>query len=159
MADQDWDTFTRIGSKARGPGAGGVDRERVVKGKSALNAAHRSGAITATEKKFTGANTKGGADGQLAAKVDRDPDITVPKKVSSKVGPAMSQRRSTMNPVMSQEALAKAVNTNIKQIQALEKGTGPPDQALLTKIEKKLGIKLRGDEDLIGQPLGFSKKK
>ena len=53
---EDWESVTRIGSKARGPGSGGVDRERVVKGKSAINAAQRSGAIIGTEKKYGGAN-------------------------------------------------------------------------------------------------------
>jgi hypothetical protein len=56
MADQDWDNVTRIGSKARG-GAGGGDREKVIKGKSAINAAARSGAILGTEKKYASANT------------------------------------------------------------------------------------------------------
>jgi putative transcription factor len=56
MADADWDSVTRIGSKARGPGSGGVDRERVVKGKSAINAASRSGAIIGTEKKYSSSN-------------------------------------------------------------------------------------------------------
>jgi putative transcription factor len=56
MADQDWDNVTRIGSKARSGGGAAVDRERVVKGKSAINAASRSGAIIGTEKKFATAN-------------------------------------------------------------------------------------------------------
>lgn len=59
---EDWDSVTRIGSKVRGGGGGGL-RETVVRGRSALNAAARSGAIIGTEKKYTTGNTVRGFSG------------------------------------------------------------------------------------------------
>ncbi|KIW68930.1 hypothetical protein PV04_04842 [Phialophora macrospora] len=156
MAD-DWDTVTRIGSKVRGPGSGGVDRERVVRGKSALNAAQRSGAIIGTEKKFASSNTKPATDGQHLTKVDRSDEIIKPKTVGSVVGQAIITRRNQILPKMTQKDLASKVNTQASVIQAYENGSAIPDQQLLAKLERVLGIKLRGSD--IGTPLGGPKKK
>lgn len=52
----DWEPAVKIGSKARG---GATQKETVVRGKGALNAAQRSGAIIGQEKKFAVGNAVG----------------------------------------------------------------------------------------------------
>lgn len=53
---EDWDSATKIGSKVR-TGGGSTQKEKVIRGESALNAARRSGADVATEKKYGGTNS------------------------------------------------------------------------------------------------------
>lgn len=53
---EDWNSVTKIGSKVR-TGGGVSDKEKVIRGDSALNAARRSGAAVSTEKKFGGTNS------------------------------------------------------------------------------------------------------
>jgi putative transcription factor len=53
---EEWENVTRIGQKHGGKDAGGGPRPVVLKGKSAVNAAFRTGGVT-TEKKIGSANS------------------------------------------------------------------------------------------------------
>ncbi|KAF2224124.1 multi protein bridging factor 1-domain-containing protein [Elsinoe ampelina] len=156
----EWDTVTKIGSKARGPGA--TQRETVIKGKSALNAAQRSGAVVATEKKFSTSNAANkGQEGQHLTKVDRSEDIVATKKVPDEVAKALQQARQGLKnqkgTTMTQKDLASKASVDVAFVAALERpGADWPAMDFVQKIQKAANVRLTGAK--IGEPM-FGKKK
>jgi putative transcription factor len=157
---EDWNSVTKIGSKVRGPGT--AQRETTVKGKSALNAAQRSGAIVATEKKFSSANAGSNPEGQRLTKVDRADGPVATKKVSEEVAKALSQARNNLKNqkgnTMTQKDLANKANVDVKYVADLERaGAEYPPQDVVTKLQKAANVKLTGTN--IGDPMLGPKKK
>jgi len=161
MGDADWDTVTKIGSRARGPGTS--TRETVVKGKSALNAAQRQGAVIGTEKKFSSANaTNKGQEGQHLTKVDRSEDIVATKKVPDDVAKALQTARATMKNAkggtMTQKDLASKASVDVAYVAALERaGADWPSMDFVQKIQKAANVRLTGAN--VGTPMFGPKKK
>ncbi|KAF2169136.1 hypothetical protein M409DRAFT_64905 [Zasmidium cellare ATCC 36951] len=159
MSD-DWESVTKIGSKVRGPGT--AQRETTVKGKSALNAAQRSGAIVGTEKKFSTANAAGNPEGQRLTKVDRADGPVATKKVPDDVAKALSGARTKLKnqkgATMTQKDLAVKANVDVAAVAALERtGADFPSMDIVLKLQKAANVRLTGSN--IGEPMLGPKKK
>lgn len=175
MSAADWDSTLKIGQKYRG---GSAPRATVARTQSEvswpydnlsstrvrlvsnaaiqINAARRAGAIIATEKKYTGGQNKvGNTEGQHLTKVDRENEVAPPKTVDKEVGKAMAAARQAKQ--WTQKDLGTKVNEKPSVINDYEAGRAIPSQQVLGKLERALGVKLRGKD--IGQPLGGPKKK
>ncbi|CAH6718751.1 multiprotein-bridging factor 1 [[Candida] jaroonii] len=147
----DWDSVTIIGQKARVGGGG--PRQNVAKTQSQLNAARRTGSVIGTEKKYGSTNTKSNPEGQRLTKLDDTDDVVAVKKVDTNVGKVISKARQDKS--MTQKDLATKINEKPQVINDYESGKAQPNQQVLGKMERALGIKLRGKQ--IGEPL-FKKK-
>lgn len=148
----DWDSVTVIGQKARIGGGG--PRQNVARTAGELNAARRSGNVVGTEKKYGSTNTKSNPEGQRLTKLDDADDVVPTKKLDQNVGKAIQLARQEKK--LTQKDLATKINEKPNVINDYEAGRAVPNQQLLGKLERALGIKLRGKN--VGEPL-FAKKK
>ncbi len=98
-------------------------------------------------------------DGQLLSKVDRETDIIKPNVIDPEVGKAMARRRQEMEPKLTQKELATKANVPLAVVIDYERpnSTAAPNVEYLMKLEKVLGIKLRG-KDIGASRFGPKKK-
>ncbi|CDR40711.1 CYFA0S05e03576g1_1 [Cyberlindnera fabianii] len=148
----DWDSQTIIGSKARIGGGG--PRAGVARTNAQINAARRTGSVLSVDKKYGSANKAADVEGQRLTMIDRSDDIIAPKKVDASVGKAIQKARNEKK--WTQKDLATRVNEKPNVINDYEAGRAIPQQQVLGKLERNLGVKLRGKN--IGEPLHGPKK-
>jgi putative transcription factor len=70
--------------------------------------------------------------------------VAPPQKIDQGVGKAMAKARLDKEPVMTQKDLATKVNEKPSVINDYESGRAVPNQQVLAKLERALGVKLRG---------------
>jgi len=140
MSD-DWNTVTVIGNKRGGATGGGKDRQ--------VNLARRQGMAVSTETKYgAGGNTQKGTS-LNTAKLDQETEELKHKTVDLSVGKLIAQGRQAKE--MSQKDLATKICEKPQIVTEYEQGKAIPNQQILAKMERALGMKLRGKDK--GKPL------
>ncbi|KAH9330896.1 hypothetical protein KI387_003004, partial [Taxus chinensis] len=109
----------------------------------AVNAAIRAGAQVETVKKVDGGQNKKTQQPVVnARKLDEETEPAALNKVSTDVRQAIQKAR--LEQKLSQADLAKRINERPQVVQEYESGKAVPNQAILAKMERALGVKLRG---------------
>ncbi|KIJ99599.1 hypothetical protein K443DRAFT_133020 [Laccaria amethystina LaAM-08-1] len=129
---------------------------KVTKKDSDLNAARRSGVVVATDKKIAAGGNKAhqSTDHQRIAKLDRENEVAPPAKILPSVGRAIQTARMELK--LSQKDVAAKINEKPSILQDYESSKAIPNPQILGKLERVLGVKLRGSD--IGKKLEGPKK-
>ena len=123
--------------------------QRVLKSEAEINAAKKRGDDVETSKKFFAGQNKQHKTDKNTAVLDAETEELHHDRVPLSLGRAIQQARQAKE--MTQKDLATKVNEKVEIIREYENAKAVPNQTILTKIERALGVKLRGKE--IGQPL------
>jgi len=144
-----WDDVTYL--KKRQP------RAQESRSTKAVNSAMRTGGPVETTKKYGGGGNQQHRTSKDTAAVCRDTEETKIETVSLSVGKLIMKGRNDKG--MTQKDLATRINEKPQVINDYEAGRAIPNNQILSKIERAVGLKLRGDNK--GQPFAApgSKKK
>nr|WOJ41581.1 MBF1c [Lilium longiflorum] len=132
---QDWDPVV---VSRRKPKAADSKDPRVV------NQALRAGAVVETVKKHDAGHNKkiSAAPAVYARKLDEQTEPAALDRVVAEV--RLSIQKARLAKKMGQAELAKLINERVQVVQEYENGKAVPNQAVLPKMERVLGVKLRG---------------
>ena len=142
-----WDEQTVIGKRAPRPGE--------LKTESAITAAQRAGVAIDTSKKYTAGHNKQHESSKNAAALDRETEELHHERVNKDVARAIQHGRVAKE--WTQADLARQINEKQQVVNEYEQSKAIPNQQILSKMERALGVKLRGKD--IGQPLHTGSKK
>merc|ERR1712032_125475 len=145
-SDSDWDSHATVMQKKR---TAAQSRSSAV-----VNAARRTGAAVETTKKYSGGTNKKQGTDKNSMHLDNDTESTQVKKVEASVGKLIMKARNAKG--LSQKELATKIQEKPQVVNEYESGKAIPNNQIMNKLERALGIKLRGKN--AGLALGGPKK-
>ncbi|EFO23139.1 MBF-1 protein [Loa loa] len=140
-SDTDPDTVTIL--HRRGPA------QRTLRTAAELNAAQRRGMAIETSKKMMAGGNRQHHATKNTARLDEETEELHHERVSLTLGKVMQQARQAKE--WTQKDLATHINEKPQVVAEYENGKAVPNQQILAKMERALGVKLRGKD--MGQPL------
>ena len=141
MSENDWDTFTILRKKH--------------KTKEDKTQAKRDGNTT-SEKKFQSGGNKQNKDTNIKT-LEENTDGGTHKTINKSLSQVISKARIAKG--LTQKVLAKNISEKPDIIANYELGKAIPNNQVLGKLERQLGIILRGDPENWGKPKVIKKKK
>jgi len=136
MADlrQDWEPVV---VRKKAPTSSAKKDEKTV------NAARRAGAELETVKKYNAGSNKAAtsATGLNTKRLDDETDVLAHEKVSGELKKNIMQAR--LDKKLTQAQLAQLINEKPQIVQEYESGKAIPNQQIIAKLERILGVKLR----------------
>nr|CAH7714150.1 unnamed protein product [Callosobruchus chinensis] len=130
-------TTTTLGKK-RAPKASAMKSEQ------AVNAARRQGLAVETQAKWGAGSNKQHVTTKNTAKLDRETEELKHDTIPLDVGKLIQQGRQAKG--LSQKDLATKINEKPQVITDYEAGRGVPNNIIIGKIERVIGLKLRGKD-------------
>jgi len=141
-SNTDWDTVTYVHKSKPKPGA--------ARSKANVNAALRNGgADLDTRQKYNAGTNKKQVTSKNTMKLDQETEELHHNTVSLSVGRLIQQGRQQKQ--MTQKELGTKINEKSQVINEYESGKAIPNNQIMGKIERAIGIKLRGKDK--GKPL------
>lgn len=130
-------------------------RSSELRSDAAIAAAQRDGVAIDTSKKYAGGVNKQHEAAKNTAVLDRETEELHHDRVEKDVARAIQQARVAKE--WTQADLARQINEKQQVINEYEQSKAIPNQQILSKLERALGVKLRGKD--IGEPLSTGPKK
>lgn len=135
----DWDSVTILKKKPA----------PIQNKKAAINKAIQKGEQVDLQKKFNAATNRHAGTSLNTAKLDAETEKLSHNKVGLETGRLIQQARAGKN--WKREEFATKICEKVQVVTDYENGSAIPNNQVLSKMERQLGIKLRGKER--GQPL------
>jgi len=147
MAESSWDEVTYLRKKP--------PKASALRSQQAVNQAQRQGLDVETSKKYSAGQNKQHSAAKNTAKLDRETEEPAPRICGTQRGRLIQQGRQAKS--MNQKELATKINEKPQVVNDYEAGRAIPNNQVMGKLERALGMKLRGKDK--GQALSGPKGK